>query len=98
MTATMPQTFRRRRARAKGRSVDADALQRIGALVDEPPRRDRLIEYLHRIQDARGYLHSDDLVALARLMKLSTVEIYEVATFYHHFDVVRDDDAPPPSL
>ena len=88
----------RGRGRGKGRAVDAAALQRVTQLVGETPRRDRLIEYLHRIQDASGYLHSTELVALARLMKLAPVEVYEVATFYHHFDVVRDQDTPPPPL
>src|SRR4029077_674388 len=52
----------------------------------------------HRIQDARGYLPASHLVALAQEMKLAMTEVYEVATFYHHFDVVDADDAPPPAI
>jgi formate dehydrogenase len=63
-----------------------------------PPRRDLLIEYLHRIQDAHGFIGVDHLAALAGAMKLSRAEVYEVATFYHHFDVVREGEVPPPPL
>jgi formate dehydrogenase beta subunit len=81
----------------KGRDVDADALADIRALLGDSPRRaDLLIEYLHRIQDAHGSIGSSHLNALAREMALTPAEVYEVATFYHHFDVVRDGaDAPP---
>ena len=58
-------------------------------LGDTPRRRDLLIEFLHRIQDARGCLPAAHLVALAQEMKLAMTEVYEVATFYHHFDVVE---------
>jgi formate dehydrogenase beta subunit len=100
MTVVQHQSTKRERIRGrkKGRPVDERALERITQLVGEEPRRDLLIEYLHRIQDQEGHLHSTDLVALARLMKLSPVEVYEVATFYHHFDVVRDGETPPPPL
>src|SRR5207249_3335513 len=56
------------------------------------------IEFLHRIQDARGYLPASYLVALADEMKLAMTEVYEVATFYHHFDVVDANDVPPPPI
>jgi len=69
-----------------------------GALGEAPPRRDLLIEYLHRLQDTHGFLTADHLAALAEAMKLSRAEVYEVATFYHHFDVVRAGEAPPPPL
>ncbi|MDE2613028.1 MAG: NAD(P)H-dependent oxidoreductase subunit E [Burkholderiales bacterium] len=85
---------RQRRAAAKGRSVNAAALAEVRALV--PPqwlRRDLLIEALHRIQDAQGQLAAPHLVALASLLALSVVEVFEVASFYHHFDVVREDAA-----
>ncbi len=98
MTANQTLTTRRGRRRERGRAVDPAALDRVATLVCETPKRDRLIEYLHRIQDAAGHLSSADLVALARLMKISPVEVYEVATFYHHFDVVRDAETPPPPL
>jgi formate dehydrogenase len=67
-------------------------------LGEVPPRRDLLIEYLHRLQDRHGFLTTDQLAALAEAMKLSRAEVYEVASFYHHFDVVRAGEAPPPPL
>ena len=87
------------RSRPKGRQVDPDALAEVRALLGDAPRERRLlIEFLHRIQDARGYLAAAHLVALAQEMKLAMTEVYEVATFYHHFDVVDDDEAPPPPI
>ncbi len=87
------------RFRPKGRSVDPQALDEIRALLgDAPRRRDLLIEYLHRIQDRHGHLSAAHLVALARELGMSGVEVYEVATFYHHFDVVKEGCAPPPAL
>ncbi len=68
------------------------------ALAGEEPRRERLIEYLHRLQDTHGALHADHLAALAEAMKLARAEVYEVATFYHHFDVVKQGEAAPPAL
>ena len=64
----------------------------------EPRRRDLLIEHLHRIKDRYGHLSAQHLAALAREMKLSQTEVYEVATFYHHFDVVKEGEAPPAAL
>jgi formate dehydrogenase len=61
-------------------------------------RRDLLIEYLHCIQDACGHLSAEHLAALAARMNLAMAEVYEVATFYHHFDVVKEGDAPPATL
>jgi formate dehydrogenase len=87
------------RSTPKGRQVDPDALQQVRALLEDAPRRrDLLIEYLHRIQDRYGHLSAAHLVALADEMKLAMAEVYEVATFYHHFDVVKDGDAPPPAI
>jgi formate dehydrogenase len=87
------------RGKPKGRPVEPRALAEVQALLgDEPRRRDLLIEHLHRIQDRYGCLSAPHLVALAREMKLSTTEVYEVATFYHHFDVIKEGDAPPPPL
>ncbi len=81
----------------KGRQVEQAALVEVQTLVgQEPLRRDLLIEYLHLIQDAHGHLSSRHLAALASLMKLSQTEIYEVATFYAHFDVVKEGESPPP--
>ncbi|MBL8488845.1 MAG: NAD(P)H-dependent oxidoreductase subunit E [Rhodocyclaceae bacterium] len=61
------------------------------------PRRDMLIEYLHRMQDAEGCLPADGLAALAEAMGLAPAEVFEVASFYHHFDVVREGEARPPA-
>jgi formate dehydrogenase beta subunit len=83
----------------KGRPVDAEARQQVAALLgDAPRRRDLLIEYLHLIQDHFGYLSAPHLVALAAEMKMAMAEVYEVATFYHHFDVVKEGDTPPPAV
>jgi formate dehydrogenase beta subunit len=87
------------KSRPKGRPVDPQALAEVRALLGDAPReRSLLIEHLHRIQDARGHLPATHLVALAHEMKLAMTEVYEVATFYHHFDVVDADDTPPPPI
>ena len=87
------------KSRPKGRPVDAEALADVRTLLGDATRdRSMLIEYLHRIQDARGCLPAAHLVALAQEMKLAMTEVYEVATFYHHFDVVDVGDAPPPPI
>src|SRR5215218_4315330 len=89
----------RARATPKGRAVDPQARADVAALLgDAPRRRDLLIEHLHRIQDRFGCLSAPHLVALAAEMKLAMAEVYEVATFYHHFDVVKDGDTTPPSI
>ena len=82
---------RRKRQAPKGRRVQPAALAEVQALLaGEPPRRDRLIEYLHRINDRHGQLGTPHLAALAQELKLAQTEVYEVASFYHHFDVVRE--------
>jgi len=87
------------RATPKGRRVDPAARQQVRELLGSAPRRrDLLIEYLHLIQDRFGCLSAPHLVALAAEMKLAMTEVYEVATFYHHFDVVKDDEAAPPAI
>jgi NADH:ubiquinone oxidoreductase subunit F (NADH-binding)/NADH:ubiquinone oxidoreductase subunit E len=93
-----PVHFRRRPGRPKGRAVDPVAREAVRrALGDEPLRRDLLIEYLHRLQDAHGALAPAHLVALAEALRLAPAEVYEVATFYHHFDVLADgQDQPAP--
>jgi formate dehydrogenase beta subunit len=84
------------RGTPKGRRVDPKAREDVRALLgDLPRRRDLLIEHLHRIQDRFGCLSAGHLVALAAEMKLAMAEVYEVATFYHHFDVVKEGDPPP---
>jgi formate dehydrogenase beta subunit len=83
----------------KGRQVDETAHQEILALLgDEPRRRDLLIEHLHKLQDRFGCLTAQHMTALAFEMRLTPAEVYEVATFYHHFDIVKEGDATPPPL
>ncbi|MEM6385344.1 MAG: NAD(P)H-dependent oxidoreductase subunit E [Pseudomonadota bacterium] len=83
----------------KGRQVDDTALFEVRALLgDRPRRRDLLIEHLHLIQDARGHLSAAHIAALAEEMRLAQAEVYEVASFYAHFDVVHEGEAPPPAL
>jgi formate dehydrogenase beta subunit len=90
---------KRDRSRRKGRQVNPSAREEIRALLgDSPRRRDLLIEHLHRIQDEHGRLSAAHLAALAEEMRLSQAEVYEVATFYHHFDVVKEGDSDPPAL
>ncbi len=92
-------SFRRPVGLRKGRQVQPEARARIDALfADAPMRRDLLIEHLHRIQDAEGHLPTALLAALAERMRLSQAEVFEVASFYHHFDVVREGEVPPPAL
>jgi len=87
------------RGHPKGRQVDAGALAEVKSLLgDAPRRRDLLVEFLHRIQDARGAIPAAHIVALAQEMRLAMTEVYEVATFYHHFDVVMDGETPPPAI
>ena len=69
-----------------------------GCSADRPRRRDLLIEFLHLIQDAHGALSAAHLRALAEELRLSQAEVWEVATFYAHFDVVKEDETPPPAL
>jgi formate dehydrogenase len=89
----------RKREAPKGRRVDPQALREVqDLLASRPRRRDLLIEYLHAIQDAFGALSAAHLTALAQELKLAQSEVYEVASFYHHFDVLRDGDAAPPAL
>jgi formate dehydrogenase len=87
------------RATPKGRRVDPAAREEVLALLgDTPRRRDLLIEHLHKIQDRYGCLEARHLVALAAEMKMAMAEVYEVATFYHHFDVVKEGDTLPPAI
>jgi formate dehydrogenase beta subunit len=95
-----PGSGRRRPPRTpKGRQVDPRALDEVCALLgDRERRRDLLIEHLHLIQDRYGHLSAAHLAALAQEMKLALTEVYEVATFYAHFDVVKESEAPPPAV
>ncbi len=87
------------RTRPKGRGLDDQAWQDVRDLLGDAPRRsDLLIEHLHLIQDAHGQLSAAHLRALAEEMRMSMAEVYEVATFYAHFDVVKEGEVPPPAL
>jgi formate dehydrogenase len=87
------------RAVPKGRQLDDAALAEVRRLLgDRPRRRDLLIEHLHLVQDAHGHLSAAHLRALAEEMRLAQAEVWEVATFYAHFDVVKEGEAPPPPL
>ena len=89
----------RGRVRPKGRQVDDLAWSEVKELLGTQPRRpDLLIEFLHLIQDEYGHISAVHMRALAEEMRLSQAEIYEVATFYAHFDVVKEDETPPPVL
>jgi formate dehydrogenase len=99
MTTTIqkPATSRRRPSSTpKGRQLDPRALEEVRALLgSRPRRRDLLIEFLHLIQDRYGHISAPRLAALAHEMKLAQAEVYEVATFYAHFDVIKDGPPPP---
>ncbi|MDQ3273109.1 MAG: NAD(P)H-dependent oxidoreductase subunit E, partial [Pseudomonadota bacterium] len=92
----------RRKSRLKGRQADELSLAEVRALIGASPegghRRDLLIEYLHKLNDFYRCLHARHLVALAKDMNISMAEVYEVATFYHHFDVREGSDAEAPAL
>ena len=88
----------KRKSRLKGRQVDDAALAEVRALLGAKPaagwRRDRLIEHLHLLNDAHRGLHERHLVALAHETNVPMAEVYEVATFYHHFEVLGEGEAP----
>jgi len=95
----MTKTTKRKKGQHRGRSLDDTALADVRALLgDSSPRRDLLIEYLHRLQDRYGSIGSAHCVALAHELRISTTEVYEVATFYHHFDVIKDGEPRPPEV
>ncbi|GIT89905.1 NADH-quinone oxidoreductase subunit F [Jannaschia pagri] len=100
MNEIAPNTFKRRDASLpKGRQTSDAAVAEIDALLgDMPRRRDMVIEALHVIQDRHGHILADAIAALAELFRLAQVEVYEVASFYDHFDVVREGDTPPPPV
>jgi formate dehydrogenase len=89
----------RRKSKLKGRQADDDSVAEVRVLIGERPteghRRDLLIEHLHKLNDAYRCLHDRHLVALAKEMNIPMAEVYEVATFYHHFEVVRGDGVAP---
>ncbi len=86
----------RRAAQLKGRQADEVSLQEVLALLGNGPHaRDLLIEHLHLLNDAYRGLFERHLVALGQVMNIPMAEVYEVATFYHHFEVLRDDATAP---
>src|SRR3954462_1481877 len=90
---------RKTREFPRGRQPDAQSIEDVRALLGERPRRpDLLIEHLHLLQDRYGCLHARHLVALAEEMRLALVEVYEVASFYAHFDIVMEDEPAPPPI
>ena len=91
--------MRKPRPIQKGRAVDAKALAEVQALLgDESRQRDLLIEHLHKINDRYGHLAAAHLAALAQEMRLALTEVYEVATFYHHFEVVKEGERAPAAV
>ncbi len=94
-----PKKKNKKRASPRGRRVLPAALDEVRALLGGAPRRrDLLVEHLHLIQDRYRCISDAHLVALAAEMKLAPAEAYEVASFYHHFDVVKDGAAPPAAV
>ncbi|MNJ95757.1 NADH-quinone oxidoreductase subunit 1 [compost metagenome] len=92
-------TKERKRQAPKGRRVDPAALAEVRELLgDESRQADLLIEHLHKIQDKFGHLASSHLAALAQEMRLAQTEVYEVASFYHHFDIVKEGGIAPQAL
>ena len=83
----------------KGRGFDDDSISEIKVLISSLPlSRDMLIEYLHLVQDKYRCIRKKHLGALSYILKIPFAEAFEVATFYAHFDVINDEDAPPPEI
>jgi len=88
-----------KKLRTRGRKVDFSVRDElINLLQTKEYRRDHLIEYLHVIQDSKGHINEIYMNALANLMDISQTEVYEVATFYHHFDIIKSAETAPPAL
>ncbi|MGO1761484.1 NADH-quinone oxidoreductase subunit NuoE family protein [Halomonas sp. AOP42-E1-30] len=104
MTVQTVTPKRRFRGKPRGRELDPRLLEGLRELLGDERqhatlrRRDLLIEHLHAIQDTRGHLLLADLRALAAYMNLPMAAVYETATFYAHFDVIHDDQLPPPAV
>ncbi len=101
MSETKPIEFKRQKGKnkPKGRIVSESNRVQVAQWIGTASiAKDNLIENLHCLQDAHGYLDAGHLAALAELMNLSMAAVYEVATFYHHFDVVRENETPPASI
>src|ERR1700742_4613492 len=98
-SAPTGRTRNRPRRTPKGRQIDPTAAAEVAALLlDRPRRRDLLIEHLHLIQDHYGHISAAHPAARAAEMKLAQTEVYEVASFYAHFDVVKEGQTPPPPV
>ena len=99
MPDSAPAQKRKGRFQPKGRMASPQAIDRLTTLLaaEQPLQRDRLIEYLHLIQDEFCHLSAENLSALAHLMTLPMAEIWETASFYDHFDLVKEGDVPPPA-
>jgi len=90
---------RGKKGRIQGRTTPVEALAAVRGLLGDAPRtRDMLIEHLHKIQDHFHHISNNHILALATEMHLSMVDIYETASFYHHFDIVKPGEKPPPSV
>ena len=90
---------RGKKGRILGRVMDQNALLQVQDLIgDQPKTRDMLIEHLHKIQDKFHHISNRHILALAQEMNLPMAEVYETATFYHHFDVTKEDETPPPTI
>ncbi len=99
MDTAVQRKRKKMRGEKRGRRVNPLALQQVKELLgDTPIRRDLLIEYLHLIQDNYHHISAEHITALASIMKLATTEVYEVASFYHHFDIVKEGHHAPPEL
>ncbi len=104
MTVQTVTPKRRFRAKPRGRELEPQLLDELRELLGDERqdaslrRRDLLIEHLHVLQDRRGHLLLADLRALATYMNLPMAAVYETATFYAHFDVIHDDQSPPPAV
>jgi len=89
----------RRKSKLKGRQADDASIEQVRGLIglrpEEGHRRDLLIEHLHKLNDAYRCLHDRHLVALDKEMNIPMAEVYEVATFYHHFEVIKGDEQAP---
>ncbi|MAF47698.1 MAG: NADH-quinone oxidoreductase subunit F [Rhodospirillaceae bacterium] len=93
------QAIKRNKGLPRGRQMLPSALEEVREILGDQPRHPSLlIEHLHLIQDARGCLSSTHLATLAFELKLSQAEVYEVASFYHHFEIVKENDANPPQF
>lgn len=90
---------RGKKGRILGRVMDQHALLQVQELIgDEAKTRDMLIEHLHKIQDKFHHISNRHILALAKEMNLPMAEVYETATFYHHFDVTKEGETPPPAI